>query len=313
MSSFECRICRNKENNTKIMLKGTFYGTKGEYPYFICGKCGCLQIEKMPDNMGDYYSNDTYYSFNMDERNLKNKLLFLQMKNQIEKPNFVGKIVEFLYPVDYSYYKGIPKDAAILDIGCGQGEMLEWLYELGYTNLTGVEPFLQKTIKKDNGITIYKSDVCEFKPNQQYDLITFVHALEHIYNVNEVIETVSDWLTDEGKIAITIPYFSKYYWGKYKENLHTLDPPRHFYIHTYESLKNLMGEYGMEVEYFDTRINPSIPWMAKNNKKGCSEKNGGANFLLDSIISVTSLSLRKKLAKNKDGAIAVVIFRKKKE
>lgn len=311
MSEFECRICGNTTENRPVVLKGAFYGTKGEYDYCICGKCGCLQIANLPENMGQYYSNDTYYSFNMDDRSLKNRLLFKQMENQVSKGNIIGKIVELLYPVDYTYYKGVPKDEWILDIGCGQGEMLNWLSALGYSRLEGVEPFLEKTIEYPNGIRINKSEVCDFEPEHKYRLITFVHSLEHIYNVKEVIEKVSGWLTKDGEIAIAIPFFSQYYWEKYGTNLHTLDPPRHFYLHTYKSLVALMEQYGMEIKYFDTRINPSIPWMAYNNKKGRSEKNGGANFILDGMISIYSLPLRRKLAKNKDGAIAVAVFGKK--
>lgn len=311
MSANICRICENQNSNKPIKLKGVFYGTKGEFDYFICGECGCLQIDKIPEDMGKYYSNDTYYSFNMDDRSLKNKLLFAQMNNQIAKKNLLGKLVEFLYPVDYSYYKEIPKDRWLLDIGCGQGEMLNWLSKLGFKKLEGLEPFLEKKIEYPNGVIINKSEVSDFEPEHKYRMITFVHSLEHIYDVKEVVGKVTSWLDDDGEIAIVIPFFSKYYWEKYGTYLHTLDPPRHFYLHTYDSLVRLMSDYGMELTYFDTRINPSIPWMAKNNMKGHSEKNGGANFVLDAWISLTSLPLRKKLGKKKDGAIAVARFRRK--
>ena len=37
-------------------------GTRDEFDYVQCGKCGCLQIEEVPDNLGEYYPQD-YYSF----------------------------------------------------------------------------------------------------------------------------------------------------------------------------------------------------------------------------------------------------------
>lgn len=311
MADCICRICNN-DNIEPVKLHGAFYGTKGEFDYFICKKCGCLQIKSLPEHMEQYYDNEKYYSFNMDDRSLKNRLLFSQMSNQISKANLLGKLVELLYPVDYSYYKGVPKDQWLLDIGCGQGEMLNWLSRLGFERLEGLEPFLEETLEYSNGIVVNKSEVCEFIPAHKYRMITFVHSLEHIYNVKEVISTVVDWLTEDGEIAIVVPMFSKFYWEKYGTNLHTLDPPRHFYLHTMRSLKILLEEYGMEMTYFDTRIIPSIPWMARNNKKGHSEKNGGANIFLDAIISMTSLNLRRRLRKSKDGAVAVARFRKKK-
>lgn len=68
MSDKACRTCGNDKENKVVTLKGSFYGTKGEFEYFICDKCGCLQIADVPDNLSDYYNNESYYSFNMDKR-----------------------------------------------------------------------------------------------------------------------------------------------------------------------------------------------------------------------------------------------------
>lgn len=306
-----CRICGNEQDNKDVKLQGAFYGTKGEFDYFICSKCGCLQITKLPEDIGRYYDSEQYYSFNMDKRSTKNKLLFMQLKNQIKEKNLVGALVQNLYPVDYSAFANLSASDAILDIGCGQGELLKWLEMLGFTNLEGVEPFIDKDYTGENGIRIFKSEVCDFKPEHKYKLISFMHSLEHIYDVKEVVSTVADWVEDDGVIAITIPFFSNYYWEKYGVYLHILDPPRHFYLHTKKSVCKLMEEVGFELKYFDTEINPSIPWMARNNKLGKGEKNGGANFVLDSIISLTSKGLRRKLKKQEDGAIATFVFAKK--
>lgn len=306
-----CRICKNEINNENVRLKGAFYGTKGEFDYFICSKCGCLQISNLPEDIGKYYDSEQYYSFNMDRRSVKNKLLIMQLKNQIDKKNLLGALVQYLYPVDYSAFKEVSKSDAILDIGCGQGELLKWLNMLGYTNLEGVEPFIDDDYEDENGIKIFKSEVCDFKPQHKYKLISFMHSLEHIYNVKEVLDAVSKWVDEDGKIAITIPFFSNYYWKKYGIFLHILDPPRHFYIHTKKSICLLMEEMGFELKYFDTEINPSIPWMARNNRMGKGEKNEGANFALDSMISIFSRGLRGKLKKQEDGAIATFVFSRK--
>lgn len=305
-----CRICGNGKENKSVTLKGSFYGTKGEFEYFICDKCGCLQIADVPDNLSDYYNNESYYSFNMDKRSLKNKLLFAQMKNQIDKRNLLGKLVEVLYPVDYSYYNYASREKWILDVGCGQGEMLCWLSEIGYKHLEGVDPFLDKDISYDNGVVVHKAEVTGFKPEHRYGLITFVHAIEHIFDEKDVLQEAVSWLEDDGKIAVVFPQFSKYYWEKYGPNLHTLDPPRHFFIHSYDSIVSLFEECGMKLTYFDTRFCPSIPWMARNNRKNQSEKNDGAHFVLDGLTALFSISLRLKLRKDKDGAIAVAVFEK---
>ena len=116
-----CRICGNNQSNKEIKLKGTMYGTTGEYRYFRCGRCGCLQIEDMPDDIGAFYDTGKYYAFNMEKRKLKNKLLFLQMKNQVKHFDLLGKAVQMIYPVNYYFYNLITKSDALLDVGCGGG------------------------------------------------------------------------------------------------------------------------------------------------------------------------------------------------
>ena len=57
-----CKICGNSENNKIFNIKEMMFGFRDKFIYFECSKCSCLQIEKIPENMGKYYPSD-YYSF----------------------------------------------------------------------------------------------------------------------------------------------------------------------------------------------------------------------------------------------------------
>ena len=37
------------------------YDAREEFDYFVCSSCNCMQIVKVPEGLGDYYSNN-YYS-----------------------------------------------------------------------------------------------------------------------------------------------------------------------------------------------------------------------------------------------------------
>lgn len=311
--STKCRICFNTEKNSVVNLRGTLYGTKGKFRYFICKKCGCMQIVDLPDDIDKYYDNDVYYSFNMENRKLKNFLLFSQMKNQIQKRNLIGTLVQKLYPVNYKFFRYMnPEKDRILDVGCGQGEMLLWLKRLGFKKLQGIDPYLPCD-KNLGEIKILKSEILQYQPTEKYDMITFIHSFEHIYDVHLVIEKVNSWVKEGGYLVFQLPFFSKFYWEKYGNALYTLDPPRHFYIHTKESLNTLVQAHGYEMISFETEIDPAIPVMAYNIKHNRTEKNQGTGFLTGALSSICSQFLRKELKANDDGAIATVVFKKIRE
>ena len=302
----KCRICGG-ECSQRVKLRGTLYGTVGNYRYMICDECGCMQIEEIPDDLSSFYDNTKYYSLNMDKRKLKNRLLYLQMKNQVIKHNFWGMLTQILYPVDYSCFKLIDRNASILDVGCGDGELLRWLVELGFNDVNGIDPYAQDY--KGN-YSIVASDIRNYNTGKMYDMITMFHVLEHLDDQKEVISKAVKLLKPDGFIVVMLPFFSQYYWNKYGDTLYTLDPPRHLYIHTKSSISYLFENNDMKPVYFNTELDPGIPEMAVNVRNGHPERNNGSSFLKSSFTSFFSMGLRKKIKKNDDGAIATFIFKK---
>ena len=105
----------------------------------------------------------------------------------------------------------LPKDAAILDLGCGPGYFLDAMKERGYTNLTGVtlSPGDIKTCE-DKGHTIKKYDL-SFLPqkdgyyDESVDFIFLRHALEHSpYPIFSLME-YNRVLKQGAKIYIEVP------------------------------------------------------------------------------------------------------------
>lgn len=119
------------------------------------------------------------------------------------------KINQFIK--NYSSYFPREKQASILDVGPGKGEMLSCLSKLGYTNIEGADisesvvKFIQsigfKGIRTDN-----ISEYLRSKPSH-YSLITFCDVVEHIpkQEVVTIMSAVRESLNDKGILIIQVP------------------------------------------------------------------------------------------------------------
>src|SRR5919198_5479412 len=76
-----CQICGNHANNIDYKVKEMMLGLREEFTYFLCGKCRCLQIRDLPENMKKYYISERYYSF----------LPLRKLDSILTKPSFYQK------------------------------------------------------------------------------------------------------------------------------------------------------------------------------------------------------------------------------
>lgn len=85
---------------------------------------------------------------------------------------------------------GASKQAKILDICCGHGEMLDLLHEDGFTDLTGVDVMpaaVLETYTKHLGWVYVESDALKLPfEKHSFDWILCMHALHHLGGVKNV-------------------------------------------------------------------------------------------------------------------------------
>jgi len=252
-----CRICGNEENNTEYDVKEMMYGTKELFPYFQCEKCGCLQITKIPSEISKYYPDD-YYSYSEvntgainEYGKLKSYMVNLRNRYAAFGRGIIGKLICKKYPTDK--FKGITKlrlnkNSTILDVGCGAGVFLSACCEQGFTNILGIDPFNSDDIEYQKGLKILKKEIYDI--DGEWDLITFHHSFEHVPDQLKILQHTYEILKPGGYCMIRVPTISSYAWDYYKVNWVQLDAPRHFYLHSLESIKILANKIGMELTDF---------------------------------------------------------------
>lgn len=250
--TLKCKICGNESDNELIVATERLLGLGDKFDYFVCSKCFCLQIKDIPENIEKYYPS-SYYSYHEAKFPSKlNRFNFFLKKSLIKYYmgyfDLTGFMLSYIFehPFPWIRNKEINFDSKILDVGSGSGRKLLSLQRSGFVNLTGIDPFINEDIYYKNGLKILKKDISEIK--EKYDFIMLHHSFEHMPNPEQIVKHISRLLNSDGCALIRIPVSDSYAWHKYREYWVGLDAPRHFFLHTPESMKILLNKTDMKID-----------------------------------------------------------------
>lgn len=245
----KCRICENQSGNDRYTASEMMLGLRDTFQYFQCSECGCLQISEFPDDIHKYYP-DEYHSFESISRAnfLKNYLRNKRNRYAIFEDSLIGKYLYRRNPEPAIRSLGnlnLTKKSRILDVGCGSGKLLHSLKELGFQNLQGIDPFNEEDVYESN-LKILKKTIHEVKG--EWDLIMMHHSFEHVPDPLEVLNSISELLSPSGQCLIRIPVVDSYAWENFKENWVQLDAPRHYFLHSEQSMELLANNAGLTIK-----------------------------------------------------------------
>lgn len=251
-----CRICgcaRVQQFNAREMM----FGTLDVFGYFECQDCGCVQIAEYPSNISKYYP-DNYYSFASDKlpqerslvrvvrRFIKSRLLRIPwfrrywLRLAANRSWLAGRLSMAIYLA----LRDRP-DARILDVGCGSGQLLRQLRDFGFHAAQGVDPFIAADVMHHGEALVRKASLADMTGS--FDCICFHHSLEHMPDQASVLKDARRLLAPGGLLLVRIPVVGGEAWRTYRENWVQLDPPRHYYLHSRNSLALLADQCGLQL------------------------------------------------------------------
>lgn len=245
--SVACRICGEKDQLIPLAAKDYFLGTKREYPYVQCAACNSLSIVEIPSELADLYKN--YYSFS--HPNSISKIKFEVYKYITKNSNFFSKFLcsclrkqEDLPIKSFEPLRFYP-DIKVLDVGCGSGSLLSLLHKMGYTNISGVDPFLERDIIYPSGLCIKKQEF--FHLGDEYDLIMFHHVFEHFSNPSLALRQVHKLLSKDGICIIRMPSVDSFSYYRFKNNWFSIHAPFHISLPSRQGMDMLTKDNNLQI------------------------------------------------------------------
>ena len=191
----QCPICFSRKYKSLIFLEIPSFDQLFTYKFIrlaSCNKCGHIYniLSKTEQkNILNFYTKEF---ISLSEGKTKNYVLE-------KRTDDCFKILK----------KHCNYSSKILDLGCGDGYMLKFLYKKGYKNLSGLDILPEKKKYKYCNRISGNIEKLPYK-SSSFDLILLEQVFEHSVNPRKVLQEAFRVTKLNGKIVIGIPNAAKY-------------------------------------------------------------------------------------------------------
>ena len=253
-----CGICGDIRPKGIYPAREMVHGTREVFRYALCGGCGVLFLVDVPPSMEPYYRN--YYSTGAPslggltwKSRLKRHAGSFALKHMGARVSDL--VLRFRFPLEFRALAGVGlrPDTRILDVGCGNGTLVELLDWCGFRSVQGCDPFVDEVTFK-GGARIVRKDI--FGVEGTFDLVMLHHAYEHVPNPGEVARRIAELLAPGGLCLLRFPNVGSVEFQRYGKNWWGIHAPRHFFLYSRRSIEILFSRVGMTIEksYCDSQM-----------------------------------------------------------
>ncbi|WP_373693518.1 class I SAM-dependent methyltransferase [[Mycobacterium] burgundiense] len=237
------------------------FGVREHFEYFVCAGCDTLQILDAleGDELLRHYP-ENYYSYTAADQPRVSRWLVTQhdsfklrsggrLFGRLLATPLLDGVVRALLGGDVPAMLArlaIDRDARILDVGCGGGELLDRLRRVGFTQLTGADPYLPADGATPGGTPLLKRELAEV--TGEFDVIMFNHSLEHMLDPIAALQLARERLAAGGRCLARVPTTSSEAWEVYGADWVQIDAPRHVFVPSRHGMSVAAEQAGLRVE-----------------------------------------------------------------
>lgn len=183
-----CPIC-NSNLKPYVSRPISAYAKESQFDIYICESCCCGITVPTPayEQVASIYEK----TYNFDAHSLIAS----------EKRFRARRIISFVMNDSVG---------SLLDVGCMHGYLLQEARRLGISRVEGVE-FSEKstTYARQKGASVFHGTIEQYAANRPglFDLIIVQHVLEHVFNIEIFLNTVSSLLRPGSLLIVCVPHF----------------------------------------------------------------------------------------------------------
>jgi 2-polyprenyl-3-methyl-5-hydroxy-6-metoxy-1,4-benzoquinol methylase len=289
-----CLLCCRQGSSLYRGLRDRTFGSPGEWNYDYCPECQLLWLASRPraEDIGRFY--DSYYTHDQTSRDqlrhkLKLALIARLLRSKALSPgpawDVVARLMVSFPPFAESARMGSmllgeSQPGRLLDIGCGSGEFLSMMQRAGW-DVAGIEPDAKaaSVASRRLGRVIPTVELLEagFEAGT-FDAITLHHVIEHTYHPVGLMQECGRLLRPQGRLVMVTPNITSLGHRRFQGSWRGLEPPRHLYLFSPNSMRKSIGRAGLRVRVLQTSARMGRAIWSESRK--IEDKNGSMLALL---------------------------------
>jgi 2-polyprenyl-3-methyl-5-hydroxy-6-metoxy-1,4-benzoquinol methylase len=242
METVLCNLCNCNNNKIRYIVRDILLDRpQNKYSFVQCERCGLIFQNPRPSlvEMASHYP-ETYVPYQVNSK---------------EQPFLLRRAYQYGYRSRARYISDYKKNGTLLDVGCSNGEFLEYMKSQRGWEVSGVEiSQYAAQVAKSKGLTIFTGTLEKAAfPKASFDVVTLWDVLEHIHDPRSTLTEIRRILRPGGLLTFRVPNgdsFDSVLFGQFWAGL---DAPRHLYVYTHETIRHLLAETGFKIRRMNTR------------------------------------------------------------
>ncbi len=256
-----CYHCGTGGYDIYTQVEDLMFGVPGTWTVRQCPACGLTWLKNQPiaEDIARLYEN--YYTHEVIEP--PDSALRRATKTGILERDFgyspnvpYSRLIAFLtsrlgplreMAARQIMWQKAQLDGKVLDLGCGAGANLNQLQQLGW-QIAGTDPdpkavaAAKKLLKTDDIFEGFIEEA-DFEENS-FDALISAHVLEHLTDPLGTLEECFRVMKPGAKLCIATPNIESLASQQFKEYWRGLEVPRHFFLFTDKSLREIAVKAG---------------------------------------------------------------------
>ena len=250
-----CLLCGEEGTVIHRNMRDRIFNCGGVWSFRKCPSrsCGLMWLDPFPDRQDlykiyrEYYTHIKNNSFRPPWKSFLASFLRWSIRRVFSLLSRAIALRKNRKLIDRMYLEKEMR-GKLLEVGCGDGSRLARLREQGW-DVVGqeIDPQAAESARQRYGLRVHVGELGELSfPDGHFNVVIMNHVIEHVYDPVGIMKECHRILKDGGVFVATTPNIESYGYKVFGPDWFGLDPPRHLYLFSRETLKRVAEQAGFE-------------------------------------------------------------------